>query len=260
MTWFISLQLLQRTENHFHSYFVWFEWVQCGPIEEAPTALSFLTEVNEPRSVLCSGVISPQDGCGPEMGDVLCSIWLNRKVSCSVAYATSAHIRITTSLKEKHILPKPRNLNWRFPPDKCDRSNLNSWKKIKNPPWTITPTCLWRCCCCRSPSRRPGRCGAVWSCWCPRGWAGRPWGWRSGWPGWTQCFPRSSPARAASPCSGRATNAAASLPRPSPCAPRRRPPQPRAPHPGEGQSRRMDWRIYLKTQQWPMSGDRHRCR
>lgn len=74
--------------------------------------------------------------------------------------------------------------------------------------------CLWQCCCCRSPSQRQVRFEAACSCWYPRERVSKPSGWRSGWPGWTQCSPRSSPAPAASPCSDWAKIGAALLPGP----------------------------------------------
>lgn len=80
-------------------------------------------------------------------------------------------------------------------------------------------TCWWQCCCCRSPSQQQGCCGAACSCWCPRERASKPWDWHNGWPGWTRCSPHFLPAPAASPCLGWATNAAALLPGPWPCAP-----------------------------------------
>lgn len=74
--------------------------------------------------------------------------------------------------------------------------------------------CLWQCCCCRSPSQRQVRFEAACSCWYPRERVSKPSGWHSGWPGWTQCSPRSSPAPAASPCSDWAKIGAAVLPGP----------------------------------------------
>lgn len=138
--------------------------------------------------------------------------------------------------------PKSWNLTSRFPSH--NRSTLQMLNKPKicsglcidlsGHHIAALLTCLWQCCCCRSPSRRQGRCGAAWSCWCPKERAGTPWGWRSGWPGWTRCSPRSSPAPAASLCSGWATNAAALPPGPWQCAaPRLCPLQGRCSHPAE---------------------------
>lgn len=94
-------------------------------------------------------------------------------------------------------------------------------------------TCLWRCCCCRSPSPQQERCAAACSCWCPVALAGKPWGWRSGWPGWTRCSLHSSPAPAASLCSGWAKNVAVLPPGPWLFAPHLYPLQALRPHPGE---------------------------
>lgn len=142
---------------------------------------------------------------------------------------------IITLLRELHILPNYENLPRGFlhitrlfylMSTEQDSSMFwstlwSNWEKWKLCRWNIyaSLTCLWQCCCYRSPSRPQACCGAAWSCWCPKEQAGRPWGWHSGWPDWTQCSPHFLRVHAASLCSDWAISAAALPPGPWLCAP-----------------------------------------